>query len=212
VTPTVFFDFETAGLTEAHPNIQLAAVAVGPEWQELGTLECKIRFDPALADPEALHINSYDPALWGSFAVDPADVVGSFAGFLNDHRSVVMYSKRSGNPYGVARLAGYNIVGFDMPRLQALFKIHGAFLPAHPQALDVLQLALWHFHGSPDSPKNFKLTTLCERFRIPHAAHDALGDVRATIALAKALTQNPLVASPATNTKLDLERKSIQHE
>jgi len=53
-----------------------------------------------------------------------------------------------------------------------------------------VQLALWWFATKGEKqPRNYQLVTLCEHFGIEHAdAHDALGDVRATIALAKRLS------------------------
>ena len=41
----VFFDFETGGLEDSRPNIQLAAIAVDENWNETATFEAKIKFD-----------------------------------------------------------------------------------------------------------------------------------------------------------------------
>lgn len=179
----VYFDFETGGLTPAHPDIQLAAVAVDQTGVIVASLERKIQFDPATADPEALRMNSYDPEVWEREAKPEEMVVTEFAGFLKRFSDVEMISKRTGRPYKVARLAGYNAATFDGPRLQAMFQRYGAFLPAHPQVMCVLNLALWAFHGKSDRPKSMKLGDVCEFFGIPIDAHDALHDVRATVAL-----------------------------
>src|ERR1019366_3616301 len=104
----VFFDLETAGLTSAHPDIQLAAIAVDPDWNELDTFDEKIRFDISRADPEALKLNHYDPAIWEREALGECAVVKSFAAFLGPYKCVQLVSKRTGNPYSVARLAGHH--------------------------------------------------------------------------------------------------------
>jgi DNA polymerase III epsilon subunit-like protein len=66
-----------------------------------------------------------------------------------------------------------------------------------------MQRAIWHFTENPDivPPKDFKLATLCEHFRVPFhaaAAHEALADVTATVAFYKALIARQ-VATPYCN-------------
>lgn len=186
-----YFDLETGGLTEAHPDIQLAAITVNESTgDEVGVFQHKIRFDEAAADPTALALNHYDRALWEREAMEPRTLVESFAEFLRPHRSIEMTSKRTGARYTVAKLIGHNSVSFDGPRLQRLFKAHGIFLPADPRFRCTVQRAMWWFdeHPTRKAPDNFKLGTLCEYFGIPTTgAHDALADVRMTIALARAL-------------------------
>jgi DNA polymerase III epsilon subunit-like protein len=183
---TVYFDFESGGLEPHHPNIQLAAVAVGSAWEELSTFNRKIQFDESLADPEALKMNHYDRAVWEKEAEPVGIVIAEFTRFLNEYKSLQMVSKRTGAPYSVARLAGFNAATFDGPRLHQMFKF--TFLPAHPIPLCVLQRALWWFHEKTEQPENYKLGTLAKYFGIDTPdAHDALGDVRTTVALAKAM-------------------------
>lgn len=183
---TTYFDIESGGLEEHHPDIQLAAIAVGPNWEELEVFQAKIQFDESKADPEALKLNSYDPEVWKRDAQPIQEVVSAFGAFLNRHKSLEMVSRRTGAPYSVARLAGHNAATFDGPRLRRLFR--STFLPAHPIPLCTLQRALWYFHERNEKPENYKLEALCKYFGIPHeGAHDALADVRATIGLAHAL-------------------------
>lgn len=183
---TIYFDFETGGVELHHPDIQLAAVAVDAAWTELQAFQMKIQFDEAKADPEALKINHYDPAVWAKEAQPEALVVARFSQFLNRHKSIEMIS-RAGRPYSVARLAGHNAATFDGPRLKAMFQRHAQFLPAHPLVLDTCQRALWHAQETGFTHENFKLPTLCRDFGIPLKAHEALADVRGCIALAKSL-------------------------
>ena len=107
---------------------------------------------------------------------------------LNRYRTIQFISKK-GKPYKVARLVGHNAASFDGPRLMALFKSMDLFLPADPRFRCTCQRALWHFDESGQKhPENFKLETLCKHFGIQlTGAHDALEDVRATVALSRVL-------------------------
>jgi len=192
----VFFDLETGGVEPERPNIQLAAVAMSDRLDaELGAFEAKIQFDEAAASPEALRINSYDPAVWKENAVGEMVAAGTFASFLREHATVEMISK-AGKPYRIARLAGHNVASFDCPRLVAMFKRYDLFLPGTAyQPLDTYQRALWYFaerrctSDQPlNQPANMKLATLAEWFEIPAGgAHDALADVRMCVAIARAM-------------------------
>lgn len=187
----VFLDSETAGLRPEHPTIQLAAIAVGPDWQELETFERKIAFDESKADPEALAMNHYDAAVWKRDAVPEVVAVREFAAVLDRHRSIELKSKRTGRPYTVARVGGHNVAGFDLERVAAMFKRHNAFFPVDFRSvLDTRYGAVWFFNGADKQPKNFKLTGLAEHFGVPtDGAHEALTDVRLSIALARRLVE-----------------------
>jgi DNA polymerase III epsilon subunit-like protein len=175
--PIVYFDFETGGVEPKHPSIQLAAVA----WDggvELGAFEQKIAFKESDADPAALAMNHYDRAVWMAEAVMPIMAAGAFAKWLRPYCTVKKKSK-AGNDYFVARLAGYNAVAFDAPRLRELFG--ASFLPAEYPVRDVLQRAVFYFDERPEQPKpeNWKLTTVAAFFGIDTTdAHDALKDAR----------------------------------
>lgn len=181
---TVYFDLETGGVEPSHPTIQLAAIAVeNGTFKEAGTFESKVKFDEAQADPEALKINHYAPEAWKD-APTPLSVSVRFSAWLRPFMSVQLTSKRTGMPYSVARLSGYNAVTFDGPRLKAMYR--GSFFPCSYQIRDVMQRAFFYFDENElDQPKDYKLTTICEHFGInTSGAHDALADVRLTIALA----------------------------
>lgn len=179
----VVFDFETGGLSPHHPNIQLAAIAVDDSWNEIESFESKIAFDPSLCDAEALALNHYAADAWKSAPECPY-VFAMFCSFLKRHSSVEMISKRSGRPYSVARLAAYNAT-FDRDRLWAMSG--SQFVPAHPQALCIMQRAMWAVQSGA-SFKSFKLTDVAEKLGIGNdGAHDALADVRIAAAVARAL-------------------------
>src|SRR5687767_16784 len=94
----VYFDLETDGTAEDCQIIQLAAVAVDPDGNELGGYAARVQFDPELSDQKALEINHYHPQIWED-AISPAQAVEEFARFLNQFKWVEMVSKRSGKPY-----------------------------------------------------------------------------------------------------------------
>lgn len=192
----VFFDLETGGLTETHPNIQLAAVAVDDEFNELDCLQHLIEFREEDADRAALDMNHYDPARWSREAKPQLQVVRAFGKFLKKHASVQMISKRTGNPYNVARLAGHNVLTFDGPRIRRAFEQHGEFFAAHPIMLDTLQLCGWSALIRQEKPENLKLTTMAKFLGIEtEGAHDALVDVRLNVQVAKALLAKKEIAA-----------------
>jgi len=187
----VYFDLETGGVQDFHPNIQIAAVAVDSNWQELASIEMKLQFDVGAADPEALQINHYDAAVWRAEAIPPNQALRRFSDFLEPFKVLPRVSKKPPfRPYSVAQLAGHNAATFDGPRLKSWYTKAGAFLGADPRVLDTMQLAMWWFQMRGEQPDNYKLGTLCRYFGIPvgDEAHDALADVRMTVQLARYLS------------------------
>ncbi len=187
----VFTDIETGGTEPHHPIVQIGAVAMR-DGSVVGEFERKIQFNPDLCDPQALLIIGYSPERW--MCAEPAvKVAKDFAAFLNKYKSVQMISKNSGNPYKVARIAGYNSAAFDMPRLLKWFKDLDVFMPAHPQSLDVLQLVGWLAEIDPvgmSKLESRKLKDVSEFFGISlENAHDALSDCMATALVAQAAGQ-----------------------
>lgn len=189
----IFFDLETGGLDWIkHPIIQLAAVAVDAELNEIESFECKLKFDMASADPEALLMNHYDSDVWEKDAIEQKDAISRFGKFLNKYSDIERISMR-GNPYRVAQLAGHNAQGFDFEFVRHLYKVHNAFLPASYRVLDTLQRASWFFFENPELPKpeDLKLGTLAKHFgvEVDGSAHDALTDARMTIGIYKRMVE-----------------------
>lgn len=199
----VYFDLETGGLNLEHPIIQLAAVAM-VNGEQVAEFEAKLKFNPNICDGDALKLNGYYSELPGALSTYvtcnaawnnaelPATVCKRFAQFLEPFKNIEKISK-AGKPYKVAQLAGYNSAVFDMPRLQKLFSDNQIFLPADWKTLDVFQLAIWYFHLNPEGkPESLKLSSLCQHFGISlENAHDALADVKATIAVTEKLLSKP---------------------
>jgi DNA polymerase III epsilon subunit-like protein len=190
------FDSETTSLLPDCRFIQLAAIAVAPDWSEIETFEVKIQFDEAVADPKALEVNHYDPIVWVMQAVPERQALTEFADFLGRHKSVEMVSKRTGRPYSVARLAGHNAATFDGPRLFEAFRRHNMFCPAHPQVLCTLSRAMWFAIETGTKFESLKLSYLAEFFGVHvENAHDALADCKMAIGVAKALGMKPVTFS-----------------
>lgn len=174
----VFFDLETGGLDPLrHPIIQLAAVAVDAKWNE------------STAEPEALAVNSFDAKVWEREAVGQLEAMERTADLFRRHATMQKISAK-GRPYSVARLAAHN-APFDCGFLVQWFKSAGMFCPAACfEPLDTLSLARWASLGAKDGPENHELESLCQWLGIElDGAHDALADVRATVQVARVLTQ-----------------------
>jgi DNA polymerase III epsilon subunit-like protein len=186
---TVYFDFETGGLEPHHPSIQLAAIVVDDETgQEIASFERKIQFDESACDPKALEINGYQAEAW-SEAISPVAVAIAFTEFVNPHRCIEAKSKY-GKPFiSVAKMAGYDALTFDWPRLKALYG--SQFCPCSFHVRDVMQRAMWWFDEHGQRPENLKLVSVCKHFGIvTDNAHEALADVRMTAELAKRLKES----------------------
>jgi DNA polymerase III epsilon subunit-like protein len=186
----VFVDLETGGLETWRPIIQLAAIAIAGNGRELEAFEAKLRFDERFADPKSLRKNHYSSERWLREARPACVVAESFAQLLMRHATIDQTSA-GGRVFQVAQLVAHN-ADFDGPFLKAWYERMRLFLPASPRVLCTVQRAMWSFHENKllTPPTDFKLGTLCEYFGIPLAAddaHDALNDVRATVALYRAM-------------------------
>ena len=186
----VFFDLETGGLSaKRDPIIQIGAIAADSAFNELEAFEVKLQFDKRKAHPQALAMNSYDEAVWAEEAIPPLAAANQFSKFLKKYADVEKISKR-GNPYRVAQLAGHNAASFDGPFIRQLFKQHNLFFPANHHILDTIQMALLDQIKQNDATGSLSLANLSIAFDIHNEfSHDALGDVRATLELARKLLQ-----------------------
>ena len=188
----VFADLETGGLETWRPIIQIAAIAVGSDGSELESFEAKLRFDEAVADPNSLRKNHYSPERWLQEARPACVVAEAFAQLLMRHATIDQ-TALSGRVFQVAQLVAHN-AAFDDGFLKAWYQRMHLFLPASPRVLCTVQRAIWMFHEdkSLTPPPDFKLATLCDYFGVSlpsEAAHDAMNDVRATVALYQAMNE-----------------------
>ena len=187
----VFVDLETGGSLPSHPIIQIAAVVFRDPRSdvEVATFERKLLFDVRSAEPEALRLNHYAADVWAKEAKDKGAAAIDFKAFLDKHSDVELRSKRTGNPYIVARVGGHNVVAFDLDRLGRLFRALNLFLPVqYNSALDTLQGSVWKFERNPPPPEDYELSTIAAHFGIETPkAHDALADCRTSAAIARRL-------------------------
>ena len=192
----VFFDLETGGLSgKEHPIIQIGAVVVDRDLNEIESYERKVKFLEENCDPVALQKNHYDRKRWDDEAVSPKIVVGEFSELLRRHSDLDNISAK-GRPYRSCQTAGHNAAVFDRQFLGDWYRRLGVYCPADWRVLDTLQLAQWwYFTTGKKRPANFRLETLCAEFGIDleGEAHDALVDVRATLELARELTRKVAV-------------------
>jgi len=207
----IVFDLETGGVEPGRPIIQLAAARVKPvEWKILDTFEVKLLFQESEATQEALAVNHYDREVWKREGLPPEEAFGGFAAWVKKDGDIVRrWSQKTGNPYYVARSAAYNAhfdIGFLMDAMTALRKFGRAiYIPIDTRPLCLKQLAEWYFYFHETKavadplapvelrrPKRLTLDAVTKFFGIslPGDAklHDALNDVRMTVALARVLT------------------------
>lgn len=188
----IFFDIEAAGNDpKRHPIIQLAAIAVDERLEMLEAFEAKLRFHPRTAKAASLRKNHYHPGVWAKEAREPLEVAQDFAVFLRRHATVPVLSGQ-GKSYNIAQLAAHN-AAFDGPFVTTWFEKLGIYLPARRLVLCTMQLAMWQFAMNDEAPANFQLATLCNHLGVPFhaaAAHDALGDVTATVQMCQALVRS----------------------
>lgn len=184
----VCFDLETGGLdVERHPIIQIGAVACDlSDCLEIESFERKIVFDVGIADAKSLSLAHYDADVWSREAILLEQALWDFNVFLCSHADIDMVS-RAGNPYRIARLLGFNVT-FDATRIRRAYEKAGIFFSASYGEMCVLNRARFFFaERSHSPPANFKLGTLADYFGVPHDAHDALSDARATLAVYRAI-------------------------
>ena len=187
----VFFDLETAGLKNDPDIIQIAAIAVDDQLNELESFEIKIQFDSDSAEKEALNVNCFEPRVWKRFARPADEAALLFSDFLRRHATIREISKKKRKSYYLAQTVAHN-ANFDGPLLHAWYKKLNMFCPAALRVMCTLQRADWFFfEEQPEKmPTNLKLGTLCKFFGVPleqDQAHDALCDVRATLNLYRAM-------------------------
>lgn len=186
----IFIDLEPGGEEPWRPIMQLAAIAVDAGLRELETIEMKLRFNPRRIHPACRRKKHYSKEVWDREAISEEVAGERLAAFLRRHATVDLLSAE-GRGYRVAQLVAHH-AAFDSAFLDAWFSRIGRFLPAHPRVLCTHQRALWLFHEdkSLSPPADYQLITLCQYFGIQlkkHEAHDALADIRATVALYRAM-------------------------
>ncbi len=183
----IFYDTETTGLDTTFDQIlQFAAILTDAEFIELDRIEIRCRIQPHIIPaPEALLVTRISPDMLN----DP---------HLVSHYQFMQKIVKVLNDWSPAVFLGYNTINFDELLLRQAFyqTLHPTFLTNTNgnQRGDVLRFIQAASTLRPDViniPKNnrgmptLKLDVLAPANGFAHeSAHDALGDVQATIYMA----------------------------
>jgi len=182
-----FYDFETTGRSGTWDQIiQVGAVLVNAEFQELDRFEAKCSLKPGLVpEPGALLVNKTTPDMLRKTNLS--------------HYGLVDQMLQTFKKWTPALFIGYNSIGFDEEFLRkTLFKtLNDPYLTQFDgnkrgDILGLIRTAHLYYPEcikTPTSDKGnavFKLDQLAPMNGIEHGnAHDAIGDVLATIGIAK---------------------------
>lgn len=188
----VFYDFETSGLNKDFDQIlQIGAVLVNESFQIKDKLNVSCRLKKSIIPaPEALLINKISIDQLKSHKVS--------------HYYLVEELRQKFEEWSPACFVGFNSIGFDEDVLrQGLFQsFNFPYLTSAKgnTRLDVLKLTRAVSVFAPnsiaiplgkDNKPSFKLQNLTKVNQITHDnAHDAMGDVIATLELAKKIKSN----------------------
>lgn len=205
----VWIDLETGGTDkEIHQITQIAAVATGgpPHFEgNAWPFERKIKLVEGHYTEEALKVQNYSPEVWERDAMDLIPALNEFIQWVKPycHQRI---SKRTGRPYDVAHMAGYNI-SFDGDFLRASCDRNKLWMPLTNWTggqFDVLHAVKWHLMKQKVYPETFTLEAMCETFGIKLDAHDAMNDVLATVELARKVVGHGVL-------KASKERYEVAH-
>jgi len=184
----VFYDTETTGLaTDFDQILQFAAIRTNADLNETGRIEIRARLQPhVIPHPEALRVNG----------MTIGEIISPD---LPSHYEMMRQVRATLLEWSPAIFVGYNSLNFDEHLLrQALFQtLHPPYLSntngnCRADVMHLLQAASVFEPGSINVPRDargnaiFRLEDVAGRNGFPgHLAHNALGDVLATIHLAK---------------------------
>lgn len=178
----LYFDTETTGTDpNRHAIIQLSGM-IEIDGEIVETFNYKIRpLQSDEIDPEALRVHGITEAEMDTYP-EPAVVLKQFLTLLERY-----CNKFDRNDKYFP--AGYN-VRFDLDMLHAFArkqgeKYLGSFLSWIP--IDAMPLVHYLVTQSDFKLQDYKLKTVCDHFKIPIQAHDAMSDITATRDLIKKL-------------------------
>jgi DNA polymerase III epsilon subunit-like protein len=197
VTHLCVFDMETTGLDVwlggAEP-IELAAIMLDMNQQEVGRFPARLMSvqHPELASPRALEVNG--KTIQQIMAAEsPAVVFNEFAGWMHGILGGV----------GRAMPVGHN-VQFDIQFMKWAFNQYLRPLSYDNlfdyHSIDSFQIAFFKKVQIERSMKYTQLTDLTRFYGIIHDAHQAMGDVEATVEVLKRFTAETRDEIEATKT------------
>lgn len=183
-----FLDTETTGTApNLHEIYQISAIITDANLNELDSFNLSFRPLTYTHESSALEVAGLTLDDLKALTASPAQAYGGFTQMLSKHCN--KYDKTD-----KMQLVGYN-VRFDADFLRAFFqKNHDDYFGSwfwNPP-LDVMNAAAWYVQTIRPALVNFKLGTVCQTIGMEwdqNQAHDALYDVRQTIALFKYLRE-----------------------
>ena len=184
----VFYDLETTGRNATWDQIiQVGAILVNSDFKEIDRFEerCGLRLG-IIPEPGALIVNKTSVEMLNNVNLS--------------HYELIKKIQEMFNKWSPAIFIGYNTIGFDEEFLRkTFFKLllepYTTQFNGNKRA-DVLGIARTSKYYYPDSinvglnekgNQVFKLDILTQLNKINHNAHDAMGDVEATIEIANIL-------------------------
>lgn len=170
--PLAFIDMEMTGLDpERHEITEIGLVlASQPDFTILDEWEVKVQPKHIeTADPEALELNGYDPAVWKAEAVSLEEALTTF---IEKTEGAVMVAQ--------------NVSG-DVMFLQKALHQTGLEERMDYHRMDSLSLAFGLLYANPDVQR-FSLRNLAKHLDIENKnAHTALSDARTTFEIVRKL-------------------------
>jgi DNA polymerase III alpha subunit (gram-positive type) len=129
------------------------------------------------AEKKALEVNGVDKKTWKASHKSTRDALKKMIDLVYKHFP----------PGEKIKPFGHN-VKFDEDMLKPLFKEEGLDWIFHYHYADTMQWAMLWSLVTEETIYSFRLGDLCERFHIENKKeHDAIGDIRATIELSRAI-------------------------
>ena len=187
----VFYDLETTGKNKDWSQIiQFGAVCVDEQFKELDRFERRCRLKSGLVpEPEALIVNNTS--------------ISNLENTNFSHYDLIKDIKRKIENWSPAIFFGYNSINFDEEIIRktffkTLFNAYATQLDGNKRG-DILNVIRSFYNYDNTNLKtiinskgnsSFKLEDLTKENQIDHNAHDAMGDVLATIDLAKIVEKN----------------------
>ena len=184
----VFYDLETTGRNATWDQIlQVGAILVDSNFKEIDRFEerCRLRLG-LIPEPGALIVNKTSVEMLNNVNLSHYELIKKLQGIFNT--------------WSPAIFIGYNTIGFDEEFLRkTFFKLllepYTTQFNGNKRA-DVLGIARTSKYYYPEcinvgmndkGNQVFKLEALAQLNKINHNAHDAMGDVQATIEIANIL-------------------------
>ena len=187
----VFYDLETTGKNKDWSQIiQFGAVCVDEQFNELDRFETRCRLKTGLVpEPEALIVNNTS--------------IKNLENTNLSHYDLTKDIKRKIENWSPAIFFGYNSINFDEEIIRktffkTLFNAYVTQLEGNKRG-DILNVirSFYNYDNTylktiinSKGNSSFKLEDLAKENQINHKAHDAMGDVLATIDLAKIVKKN----------------------